>query len=768
MNKDQQVVAVVYEWKSGRAYMKKGIDLSNNKSDSKVNPGFTTFIKASVQVQMPKPLVVQPVQQTVGFIKLNGDSMTLDNNPFVAVGSNAYWLGLTEEYSYPSKQQIEEMFIAVSRMGGNTIRSHTLGHSSGSPNSLRPKDNNLNEKAWDSIDYSFSMARKYNIKIIAPLTDGYNWYNGNYGDFCITRGVPKKDFWTNKEVRNDFKDYINKYLNHYNTYNKCLMKDDPSLGIIELGNELGNIRDNHNSLTIPTNEWLTDISKYIKSIDPNHLILNPADECLGQSNEFSIQTIDTFGAHFYWNDTQRLDTGIVMSRRANKPYIVGEYSSFSDESWYKLLENRKVKGSLFWSMYPQKNGIFGGEKILHTDGYTIHYTKDNEKFLLLIAQHFCRLRGIPEIKSLDFGKYVPNVTPTPSTTPSTTPPTPSWNSANSYIKGERTIYNGVEYECLIGNFNQQPGVWAPVTMPKPPVPVVLQNIPSKPLPQTPVNLKLTTLLNGKSPIGTYYQSWSANWASDPNNLDLSKIEPPINIVNISFCYANCTYQKGSYSWEGTGLAFSSDFSTVKKSIEILKSKGVIVMLSVGGATYPFTFYRPENVAYLCEDLGCNGIDIDWEDEHGFERFGEIISVTKKAYPNGCISCAGFSVGAYGEGNFKNSQPGSPRTGMNIQGLKSDGKYLDWINIMTYDASPVFNPIEAFKAYRSFYSGPLLIGEEVPPEAWGGNVITLEKVKEHSEYVKSQGRENGIFTWSYQKPGTPSSKEILATAARVLQ
>ena len=170
MIKDQKVVAVVYNWKTGQAFAKSGIDI-NDANDSKINQEYTTFVIDSRIGSKPQILPVIKSE----FLTRDGENLFLDGEGFISVGSNAYWLGYTEGYGYPSKNQIEEMFIAVSRLKGNTIRSHTLGHSSGSTNSLRPYDNNLNENAWDSIDYSFSMAKKYNIKIIVQLTDGYSW-----------------------------------------------------------------------------------------------------------------------------------------------------------------------------------------------------------------------------------------------------------------------------------------------------------------------------------------------------------------------------------------------------------------------------------------------------------------------------------------------------------------------------------------------------------------------------------------------------------------
>ena len=280
------------------------------------------------------------------------------------------------------------------------------------------------------------------------------------------------------------------------------------------------------------------------------------------------------------------------------------------------------------------------------------------------------------------------------------------------------------------------------------------------------NDKLKTRLNNNRPLGVYYESWSAGWSDKPEKHDLVKIPKPINIVYISFVSPNCSYTKNSFKFDGTGLQFCSDFNVVKGAIKILRQQGVIVMLSVGGATYPFDVFNPTNIANLANDLDCDGIDIDWEDPSGAKgaaKFGPIIDAMRKAYPDKFICTAAFSVGAYGEGKFASSKPSSDYTGMCVQGLKSSGAKLDWINIMSYDASPVYNPLEAFDAYRSYFKGPIMLGAEVPPEAWGGHILTLDEVKSYSNYTMKMDGFNGLFVWSYQKNGTPNCMNIINTA-----
>jgi chitinase len=284
------------------------------------------------------------------------------------------------------------------------------------------------------------------------------------------------------------------------------------------------------------------------------------------------------------------------------------------------------------------------------------------------------------------------------------------------------------------------------------------------------NMSFHQKLQGKRPFGIYFQSWSSKWTNNAATLDLANIKYPINLVFLSFVNPACTYKRGSNTFSNTGLDFSSDFAVVRDAINILKSKGIIVMLSVGGASYHFTTFNPNNIVDLANDLNVDGIDIDWEPAGGSSesyQLGNIINTFRTKY-SGLLSMAAFSVGAYGQGTFTNSQPSGQYTGMCIPGIKSNGHQLDFINLMTYDAGNTFNPIEAFKSYRSYYNGPLLIGEEVPPEAWGGHVITLSEVESHSKFLLSESNpNNGIFVWSYQKQGSPSCLDIISSASKIL-
>lgn len=270
-------------------------------------------------------------------------------------------------------------------------------------------------------------------------------------------------------------------------------------------------------------------------------------------------------------------------------------------------------------------------------------------------------------------------------------------------------------------------------------------------------------------ICVYFESWAAPWTNDPEKFNLSQIQKPISIVNLSFARPACAYVAGQKTWQGTGLDFSQDFWVVCSAIQILKKKGIKVMLSVGGGSYwsdPNVVFKPENCVALMKDLGCDGIDLDWEVGEKYDyQLTDAIKNLKPFMPQGTfLTFAGTSTGAFGKtGNGDNYQ------GMNIHAMVNQGGNVDWINIMAYDAGPTYDPIGALECYRIYYKGPLLLGFEIGDMAWGGYKITLANVVNWTCRTLKESKDNGVFIWAYQKDpaGTPSVKDIVTVASSLV-
>jgi chitinase len=317
--------------------------------------------------------------------------------------------------------------------------------------------------------------------------------------------------------------------------------------------------------------------------------------------------------------------------------------------------------------------------------------------------------------------------------------------------------------------------------------------PAPPAP-APAPAPANPLLPTQKLVVAYYQTWSSPWAGTGANLDLAKTPAHVNVVVISFAKPDCTYAKGSLSFLGTGLDFSSDGAVVRDAIRTLKANnpGTRVLLAVGGATYTnFAALNMQCVKDIVTDFGMDGADIDYEPASpNCQRLAggtgvkcatdaESVEVSDKfraAMPKGqyILSTASWHVGCYGVGQWANSLPTfSQYFGVNLAMAKSaSGGSLDLINIMAYDAggpaSPAGNPTgfnwrESFLSTRAAWpNAAVALGVEVPAEAWGGFASDEADVRARADFVVQNGG-SGLMVWSLQKPGTPSAKTIASIA-----
>lgn len=262
-------------------------------------------------------------------------------------------------------------------------------------------------------------------------------------------------------------------------------------------------------------------------------------------------------------------------------------------------------------------------------------------------------------------------------------------------------------------------------------------------------------------IGVYFESWAQPWSNLASATALAKIDKPIDLVFLSFVKPFCVYKKGQCTFAGTGLDFSLEFLTVKTAISILKSKGIKVMLAVGGASYAFENYQPQACTDLMNDLGCDGIDIDWEPALGYAdnaKLGPIIQATRQAIGTKLLSLAGFSTGCF-------DPNGDTYRGMNIAGLKTHGQLLDFVNVMAYDAGKDFSVIQCYESFKKYFSKTINVGFQVGKQGWGDALLTIEDVEKVCRYIAVKG--DGCFVWAYFKQGPPSATEVCQTAQRFL-
>lgn len=292
----------------------------------------------------------------------------------------------------------------------------------------------------------------------------------------------------------------------------------------------------------------------------------------------------------------------------------------------------------------------------------------------------------------------------------------------------------------------------------------------------------------------YFESWS-DWRIEKGvQLKLSNLAPYVNMVIVSFMMPNATYEKGSYKLgkevgKDTGLTFSIDGRAVKEEIALLKRKnpGTKVLISVGGDSYSKVGYfeklNPQVIADVVEDFGFDGVDICFEPYTYFdppinakcfrdssgkmsctttdELFRKAVSKIRQVLPRPYIlTLAAWSIGAYGEDKWVNSQPsGLPLTGLLLNLLRSpEADLIDQLNVMSYSGGANYDPKETLAAYQNYFRGKIAMGVHVPPEPWSPEgvkkyVYTVPKVRELAQALLDS-KADGIMLWSLQYPSSP--------------
>jgi chitinase len=295
-------------------------------------------------------------------------------------------------------------------------------------------------------------------------------------------------------------------------------------------------------------------------------------------------------------------------------------------------------------------------------------------------------------------------------------------------------------------------------------------------------------------LAGYYGIY-AEQVSSPNpagkDTPLAQLPAYVNVVNVAFMRPDASYAAGSFKLAGTGVepaywAVADSGQIFHDAIAELHRRNpeTQVMISVGGATYfNWTAFDPVAIAAFAGDMGFDGVDLDYEpgdaSVHCTQSVGKVTCLSDKPFVDlvtrmraalprpKLLSIAAWSVGAYGEDQWVNAQPPSEFRGMALALLRStSGPLLDRVNVMSFDAGATYDPAEALAAYQNYFCGPVLMGVEVPPEAWGGHVYALPEVRALADTVIAR-KGGGMMMWELHKPGggteSNPSAQMMATA-----
>ncbi|XP_022869478.1 mannan endo-1,4-beta-mannosidase 2-like [Olea europaea var. sylvestris] len=270
-------------------------------------------------------------RSTSSFVKRNGTQFIVDGRPFYFNGWNSYWM-MDHGVDESRRPRIREMLQTGAKMGLTVCR--TWAFNDGAYNALQISPGRFDERVFRALDYVVAEANRQGIRLILSLVNNLQAYGGKtqYVKWAREEGIAlsssNDSFFYDPSIRHYFKNYVKTVLTRKNTFTGIEYRDDPTIFAWELINEPRCSTDPSGDTL---QDWIEEMSYFVKSIDPNHLVtvglegfygpknskrlsFNPEYWAADLGSDFTrnsmISTIDFASVHIYpdhWSHIQNFE-----------------------------------------------------------------------------------------------------------------------------------------------------------------------------------------------------------------------------------------------------------------------------------------------------------------------------------------------------------------------------------------------------------------------------------------------------------------------------
>jgi hypothetical protein len=358
------------------------------------------------------------------FITRKGGALYEGDAPFRFLGLDAPNLFLNEaqllpDFSnrFPDEFELRDALTSLQQIGARATRTFTLtvySAKDAAPVHIRgPRA--YNEDAFRTLDKLLALCPEYGIRLIVPFIDSHS-FKGIRGmdEFAAFRGKPGPEFFTDAQLKQDYKNLVSDVLNRRNTVSGLLYKDDPAILAWQPANEAMSYfgdRGKPNNEALIT-DWTLEMAAFIKSVDHNHLVIS--DDGDG-ARYLASPDIDILSVHYYehWDRLSGLSGDIVARLNADaagakgrKPLIADEFGMGGTPMLARFMDSLvhgDVAGGLLWGIrshrrdggfyYHNESGTVYNS--YHWPGFAAGAGSDEQAVLQLLREHAFAIRGLP-------------------------------------------------------------------------------------------------------------------------------------------------------------------------------------------------------------------------------------------------------------------------------------------------------------------------------------------------------------------------------------
>ncbi len=354
------------------------------------------------------------------FIRRTGRNLFREGKPFRVAGASNYYL------MYSSQFMVDSLLTTAAASEFNVVRmwgSLPIGNADGTncvEGSNCLNHNGVYFQFWDGtapafndgpsglqhLDYVLYKAGQLDLKVIIPFVNNWNAFGGMDQYVRWNNGQFHDQFYTDPTIRQWYKDWVNHLLNHTNMYTGIKYKDDATVLGWELANEprcsaFGFYPRSPTCTSQTLVTWADEMSRYVKSIDKQHL-LSAGDEgfyCTDPtSNDFTINCsdgvdtlaladlpkMDAMSFHLYpdnWGKDPSFGTPWILrhiqdGRRIHERVLLGEFAIKNKairnplyKEWTDTILANGGGGALYWILSDKQDG---GTLYPDFDGFTVY------------------------------------------------------------------------------------------------------------------------------------------------------------------------------------------------------------------------------------------------------------------------------------------------------------------------------------------------------------------------------------------------------------
>ncbi len=343
------------------------------------------------------------------FITRAGDKLMDGTTEFRAIGVNMpglimpydFTLRIPERMVLPDAWEQEDAFKTLVQMNARVVRLWNLpmrgpGDGAEMDWAYVQGPGKFNEQSFICIDRALALANRYGVRIILPITADAGDYLGGVGTYAAHRGKKREQFWTDPQLREDYKATLNYFIHRKNTITGIAYKDDPAILGWQFGNEMRH----------ETPEWIAEMAAYLKSIDANHLVIDAKDDKIPAADKLD-EHVDVYTRHYYGGDWLKNIKADREALRDKRPLLITEFGLSADVPMVGKFLDQVIEsgtsGALIWSMYfHDSRGGFKWHQIFthpslnsyHWPGFEAGEANKERKILWLLRDNAFAIQGL--------------------------------------------------------------------------------------------------------------------------------------------------------------------------------------------------------------------------------------------------------------------------------------------------------------------------------------------------------------------------------------